>query len=122
MSSPKGCPTLHKLLIQLIQQCELFSSTLMQDMSTFIKAKPTVTFPLSPNPDVHATHIVVDEVEVVSWCDSHGVSALLCQPRVGLVEGLVYIHKGIDDGLSVCWRLGELRVHNRDDIWWNKLQ
>ena len=46
---------------------------------------------------------MVDEVEVVSWCDSHGVSALLCQPRVGLVEGLVNIHnKGIDDGLSAC--------------------
>ena len=26
------------------------------------------------------------------------------------------------DCLHVCWRLGELRVHNRDDIWWNKLQ
>ena len=65
---------------------------------------------------------MADEVEVVARGDGHGGSAPLGQPGVGLVQGLVDVDKGVDTGLSVRGRSGELRVGKRDHVWSNVLQ
>ena len=41
---------------------------------------------------------MIYEVQVVSGCDGHGVASPLGQTGVGLVQRLVDVHKGIDDG------------------------
>lgn len=62
------------------------------------------------------TDIVVDEVEVVSGCDGHSPAPSLEKTRVGLVQSLVDVHEGIDDGLAVGGRLGHFREHHREKI------
>ena len=64
---------------------------------------------------------MVNEVEVVSRRDGHGVASPLGQPDVGLVEGLVHVHKPVDDGLPVGRGLGELRVHDGEHVRWDVL-
>lgn len=68
------------------------------------------------------THIVVDEVEVMPGCDSHGTPTSLEQTTVGLMQSLVDVHKGVDDGLSVVWGLRNFRKHSREQIWTHILQ
>ena len=68
------------------------------------------------------THIMVDEVEVMPWCDGHGSSPSLEQTIVGLMQSLVDIHKGVDDGLSVAWGLRNFRKHGGEQIWAHILQ
>ena len=59
---------------------------------------------------------MVDEVQVVSWSDGHGSCSPLQQSVVGLVQCLVHIHKGIDDGLPMRGRVWEVRVHHREGV------
>ena len=68
------------------------------------------------------THIVVDEVEVVPWCDGHGSGSPLGKGDVGLVQGLVDVDKPIDDGLTMGRGLGKVRVHHWEVVWNNVLQ
>lgn len=63
-----------------------------------------------------ATHIVVDEVQVVSRSDSHQVASSLEQPEVSLVEGLMDIDKCIDNGVSMSWRRGYIRADHRNHL------
>ena len=65
---------------------------------------------------------MVDEVQVVSRCDCHGVTSTLHQPDVSLVESLMDIHKGIDNRLSVGRRSWELWIYCRNNIGWNVLK
>lgn len=62
-------------------------------------------------------YIMVDEVKEVSWCDGHGASSSLGEPGVGLVQGLVHVHKGIDDGLAMGGGLRDIREHSGEQIW-----
>ncbi len=48
--------------------------------------------------------------------NGHGSSPSLGQADVGLVKGLVDVHKGIDDGLAMCRRLGHLGKHHRENF------
>ena len=59
---------------------------------------------------------MVDEVEVVSWSDGHGRASSLGQSCVCLIEGLVDVHKAIDDGLSVCRGLGEVGIDHWNHV------
>ena len=56
------------------------------------------------------TDIVVDKVQVVARRDGHGVTSPLQQPAVGLVQGLVHVHKGVHNGLAMSGRLGKVGV------------
>ena len=47
------------------------------------------------------THIMVDEVQVVSRCDGHGTSTSLSYPSVSLVQGLMNVHIRIEYSISV---------------------
>lgn len=53
---------------------------------------------------------MVDEVQVVSGCDGHGPAPTLDEASVGLMQGLVHVHKGIDDSLSVGGGHRQLRI------------
>ena len=61
-------------------------------------------------------YVVIDEVQVVSRCDGHGASSPLGQPGVGLVQRLVNVHKGVDDGLPVGGWLGQVGVDRGDKV------
>ena len=50
---------------------------------------------------VSISHIVVDEVQIVTGSEGHCTGTSLAQTRVGLMECLVYKHKGINNSLSV---------------------
>ena len=69
-----------------------------------------------------SSHVVVDEVEVVAWGDGHGGASPLGQPGVGLVQSLVHVDEGIDAGLAVGGRLGQVGVHHWDHVRWDVLQ
>lgn len=58
---------------------------------------------------------MVDEVQVVPRCDGHGPTSPLHQPGVGLVQGMVHVHEGVDDGLTVSGRLWHLGEHGREE-------
>ena len=60
---------------------------------------------------------MVDEVQIVTWGDGHGAASPLCQAGIGLVQGLVDVHKRIDDGLAVGRCLGQLWVYHRKVLW-----
>jgi hypothetical protein len=60
---------------------------------------------------------VVDEVEVVPWCDGHGSGSPLGEGDIGLVQGLVDVDEPIDDGLAVGGGLGKVRVHHWEVVW-----
>ncbi len=62
------------------------------------------------------SHVVVDKVQIVTRSQSHSTGTSFAQTRVGLMEGLVYKHKAIDDGLSVRGRDDQLLVHGREHI------
>ena len=64
---------------------------------------------------------MVDEVEVVSRCDGHCGASSLGQSCVGLMEGLVDVHKAIDDGLSVRRGLRKVGVDHRKHVRGNVL-
>ena len=65
---------------------------------------------------------MVDEVEVVSGSNGHGPSTSLGQTSVGLVKGLMDVHKCIDDGLSMRRRLGHFGKHCWENVRTNILQ
>ena len=56
---------------------------------------------------------MIYEVQVVSWSNGHGSPASFNKPGVGLMESLMDINEGIDDGLSVCWGWGHIRKNSR---------
>lgn len=58
------------------------------------------------------THIVVDEVKVVTWGNSHGGAASLGQAGVGLVQGLMDVDKRIYDSLTMSGLLRKLWIHD----------
>ena len=58
------------------------------------------------------THIVVDEVKVVTWGNSHGGAAPLGQAGVGLVQGLMDVDKRIYDGLTMSGLLRKFWIHD----------
>lgn len=62
------------------------------------------------------THIVVDEVQVVPGSDGHSPPTSLDKPGVGLMQCLVHVHKGVDDGLTMSGRLRQLRGHGRKQV------
>ena len=66
--------------------------------------------------EVSPPYIVIDEVQVVSGCDGHGAGSLLGQPGVGLVQRLVDVHKGVDDGLPVGGRLGQVGIDRGNKV------
>ena len=62
-------------------------------------------------------YIMVDEVQVVPWRDSHGVASSLLQLDVRLVECLVYVDKPVDDGLAMAGGHGQLGKDHGNMIW-----
>ena len=62
------------------------------------------------------THIVVDEVKVVTWGNSHGGAAPLGQAGVGLVQGLMDVDKCIYDGLTMSGLLRKLWIYHREIV------
>ena len=59
-----------------------------------------------------STHIVVDEVKVVTWGNSHGGAPSLGQAGVGLVQGLMDVDKCIYDGLTMSGLLRKFWIHD----------
>lgn len=64
----------------------------------------------------HYTYIMIDKVQVMSWCDSHDLTSFLCQSRVGFMQSLMNKYKGIDHSFSVCWGQRQIFIHYRQ-IW-----
>ena len=68
------------------------------------------------------SYIVIDEVQVVTRCNSHHATTPLSQTLVGLVKSLVDIHKSIDDRFSMAGTHGKFFKHFRQVIRRNVLQ
>ena len=60
---------------------------------------------------------VVDEVEKVPGGDGHGAAAPLERPLVGLVQRLVDVDHGVDDGVAVVGRhVGLVGHRHREEV------
>lgn len=67
-------------------------------------------------------HVVVDEVKVVSWGDGCGASPTFGHTVVGLVQGLMDVHKGIDDCLAMLWLGRQALIGHRQVLRCNVLK
>ena len=112
-----SCLLLRYCSVKAIRQAIILVVQIAGRYSVVITAvrAPATQFTISKPPTF--THIVVDEVEVVSRGDGHGAATPLAQSDVGLVQGLMDVDEAIDDSLAVSGRLGQLREHNREVVW-----
>ena len=82
----------------------------------------TLTQQLERYEDRTITYIVVNEIQIVTRSDRHHTTSSLSQPRVGLVQSLVNIHKCVDDCFSVAGMHGQVFVDFGEVVWWSVLQ
>lgn len=62
-------------------------------------------------------YIVVDEVQVMSRCDSHRSSASFGNSGICLMQSLMNEYHSIDNGVSVCWWHWKVLVDLWDEVW-----
>ena len=65
---------------------------------------------------------MIDEVQVVPWCNGHCVTASLLELDIGLVQRLMDVHKPIDNGLTMAGRHRQFREDHRNMIRRNVLR
>ena len=67
------------------------------------------------------THIMIDEVQIVSWGYCHGVATSFCQFSIGLVQCEVYKDKGIVEYFTMSRVDCQVKVHSGKMAWSNIL-